>query len=694
MQTKNAPIAWIRTSKASLMMTVLATMSQLVACGGGSSGGASSSGGGSVSKEPKVTQFSPQEAYQNFSVSFGAQGVNLPTLSLSQVSIANCANLRLSSQSKTAIVFNCTPTVLGAQPVKLVDAKGATLYSGTVNVLAYPDAQVDRVEPLTAIVEQNQVFKFFGQNLDKNGFVVVDENFCTTPKILARSKESLTFSCTPRTLNSFSLSIKNRLRQQVFSASISVRKPTPVVTSVQPKLLALNQMSLFLVDGNFLSSGIQVEVENCTNIQRSSAPAQPSAQIVACTPTQLGAAKLNIIDPASKKVIWTDSLTVIDRPVQFKPLTRTGFTQCSTSENGLSQPAACTAAALGAAAGFGQDGELKLGEPVRYEVLSNGCIKDQNTGLIWEKKTNNGGLNDQKWTYTWYNTNSLLNGDFVGYIKPAKSVGVTCHSSLANCNTEAYIQKLNESKYCGYQNWRMPNLSELNALQVFDTPADNHPNRVFYAAGASNNSGYVWSASPGVFYPIYDSKQVRAWAVDLFGNFNEMQRKNGVTGVLAVRDDDTLANRLKHYSYPNTGGSLCNFNGESLHPNYDYKVVAGSNGAEVLDQKTNLIWQRCTIGQTWDGSDCVGQPKAMNWLEGLKAAKALGSGYRVPNLRELLSLREANCSEPSINAEIFPNTVVTDGSYMSSSPRRDVSFLYGWQGIENKRYVRAVRSAP
>ena len=30
------------------------------------------------------------------------------------------------------------------------------------------------------------------------------------------------------------------------------------------------------------------------------------------------------------------------------------------------------------------------------------------------------------------------------------------------------------------------------------------------------------------------------------------------------------------------------------------------NGAEVIDSRTGLIWARCSVGQSWDGSACTG----------------------------------------------------------------------------------------
>ena len=38
------------------------------------------------------------------------------------------------------------------------------------------------------------------------------------------------------------------------------------------------------------------------------------------------------------------------------------------------------------------------------------CVRDNVTGLMWEVKSDDNGLRDKDWTYTWYSTNSNSNG--------------------------------------------------------------------------------------------------------------------------------------------------------------------------------------------------------------------------------------------------------------------------------------------
>jgi hypothetical protein len=149
-----------------------------------------------------------------------------------------------------------------------------------------------------------------------------------------------------------------------------------------------------------------------------------------------------------------------------------------------------------------------------------------------------------------------------------------------------------------------------------------------------------------------------------------------------------------------------------------YEVVVGSNGTEVLDLTTNLVWQRCSAGQTWNGKICAGTPIAHTWVSALKsvtAARAVHADYRLPNIRELTALREADCIKPAMNIEFFDHqplltkdAAFTDSiPYWSSSPfagnHTDAWFFNTWNGatgVKPKtqtaylRFVRAKQSEP
>ena len=111
----------------------------------------------------------------------------------------------------------------------------------------------------------------------------------------------------------------------------------------------------------------------------------------------------------------------------------------------------------------------------------------------------------------------------------------------------------------------------------------------------------------------------------------------------------------------------------SLTPDSRYQFI--NHGQEVKDLKTGLIWQRCSVGQMWANNQCYGTPQSYTWSEALQKTKALGNGYRLPNVKELQTLVEEACISPAINETIFPTTAIND--YWSSSPKTSDN-RYAW----------------
>lgn len=142
--------------------------------------------------------------------------------------------------------------------------------------------------------------------------------------------------------------------------------------------------------------------------------------------------------------------------------------------------------------------------------------------------------------------------------------------------------------------------------------------------------------------------------------------------------------------------SHCKANIAKTAPDSRYTVISG--GSEVKDKQTGLIWQRCSLGQSWDGTTCSGTASAIKWSQALSQVQDLGKGYRLPNIKELQSLAEDACINPLINETIFPNTNLW---YWSASPdvKRHgyawgMDFQYGvvhYAGKSGSKHVRAVR---
>ncbi len=96
------------------------------------------------------------------------------------------------------------------------------------------------------------------------------------------------------------------------------------------------------------------------------------------------------------------------------------------------------------------------------------CVRDNETGLYWEVKTNDEGLRDRDWEYTWYDTNPLTNGgDWgIGDTGEGTTTGYETFTGMqsgsdecfdrARCDTEKYIEDVNATQLCGFDDWRLP----------------------------------------------------------------------------------------------------------------------------------------------------------------------------------------------------------------------------------------------
>ena len=213
-------------------------------------------------------------------------------------------------------------------------------------------------------------------------------------------------------------------------------------------------------------------------------------------------------------------------------LTQTGITTCG---NETTDGLLCTKEALDELYGLSQDGEVQAGQKMSYTLLTqNGadCVKDNVTGLLWEQKTDDGGLRDTDWVYTWYNTDGTTNGGKAGYqdYQDYQDYGYygdyrdfeskfrenTCGNSLTKCNTQAYIAALNAANYCGYSDWRMPSEEELISIMDFSrlnpsiSPFFNHTQGNRYWSASSLNFD-VWFVSFSSGFSNYTEKYINLY---------------------------------------------------------------------------------------------------------------------------------------------------------------------------------------
>jgi hypothetical protein len=144
--------------------------------------------------------------------------------------------------------------------------------------------------------------------------------------------------------------------------------------------------------------------------------------------------------------------------------------------------------------GPGSDGAVRAGGALSYTDNGDGTITDHNTGLMWEKKDDSGGIHDKDNTYTWWG------GVTPGYLMDGTMVTV-------------FLNTLNTPPcFAGHCDWRIPNVKELQSIVDYEIP---FPDPTVHTAFHNTNctpgctvttcsctqSFYYWSSTTCRFTP-------------------------------------------------------------------------------------------------------------------------------------------------------------------------------------------------
>jgi len=120
------------------------------------------------------------------------------------------------------------------------------------------------------------------------------------------------------------------------------------------------------------------------------------------------------------------------------------------------------------------------------------------------------------------------------------------------------------------------------------------------------------------------------------------------------------------------GAANCNTSIPASTPDADF---TDNNDGTVTHGKTGLTWQQCSDGLS--GSGCAtGTIATYTWQQALQRVETINSAgfagfndWRLPNIAELASIIEDQCTAPAVNGAIFPATA--SNGYWSATPFAD-----------------------
>ena len=338
--------------------------------------------------------------------------------------------------------------------------------------------------------------------------------------------------------------------------------------------------------------------------------------------------------------------TLVNKNIIHLP--RTGQTKCYNTA-GTEIPCA----------GTGQDGEIQAGvawpDP-RFEDNVDGTLTDNLTGLMWAKDAG------------------------------TPTVGSCSGGPKSWYDALSYVACLNSNNYLNHNDWRLPNINELESLLKADelNLGEWLNTQGFNNVQADQADHYYWSSSNSAYQPAYAFGMNMLWMGVTF-QLKSLIYYNYVLPVRGITSGP--ANVWK------TGQTKCYATYSEISctgTGQDGEIQAGvawpdprftDNGdGTVTDNLTGLVWTQnanvpgpssCTPGthKTWQG--------ALDYVKCLNTNDYLGyNDWRLPNIKELRSLIDYSKLNPALPSG-HPFAAVQTTEYWSSTTATDTQHTTG-----------------
>ena len=280
-------------------------------------------------------------------------------------------------------------------------------------------------------------------------------------------------------------------------------------------------------------------------------------------------------------------------------------------------------------------------EPLPDTATTWVMVLDQVTGLIWEVKTTDQGIQGKDRQYTWYNSDTSTNGGNAG-------------TSTPSGDTQYFIDRLNRNTLASRSDWRIPEISELIELLNF-SKANPTIDKVYFP---HTQAGCYWSTTTHV------QNSGDAWLLNFNDGSDDYRVKSTSCYIRAVREDNPC--------------SLI-----------DNRFVDNLDGT-ITDTCTGFMWSK-NASET-----SMNHETAQDYCFNQSLAEY--TDWRLPTRKELTSLIDFHRFYPAIQTELFDHYLSdwfwTNDLTSDSKNAWAIYFFYGAsysRSLNNIYHVRPVR---
>jgi len=295
------------------------------------------------------------------------------------------------------------------------------------------------------------------------------------------------------------------------------------------------------------------------------------------------------------------------------------------------------------------------GNALDESSLEWSCVRDNQTGLIWEVKTTSDDIHDANNMYRWGGVTSQ------GRDHPSRK-----GDYFDDWNE--LVNESNENELCGSFHWRVPTINELSDISHLGATSPKIDINYF----PNTKSDDYWSSIPDSYAGFSQDLDRSARYID-FSRGLEIVHRSSRSNYKHVRLVSDIKAKPK-----STFKDQTQFEYQTVFTYIDdnaptSRYILNNNGT-AIDKETGLMWMRCTVGRVWniDTAECDGDKLRADMRYDADALKlvidsnfANHTDWRIPNIKELKTLVAYNLYNATINQEVFVDAANFD--YVSST---------------------------